>query len=112
MLRLHQVRTAASSESSTVQLPCLEQKSTNTALWWPTAVNARFQSLVVKYLRGLTEDFMAQDQPTARKTKCQNKALFSTFVLSKTDHMFVCFLFCLFETLRSTEVLKGVQAFT
>lgn len=108
MLRLHQVRTAASSESSTVQLPCLEQKSTNTALWWPTAVNARFQSLVVKYL----DDFMAQDQPTARKTKCQNKALFSTFVLSKTDHMFVCFLFCLFETLRSTEVLKGVQAFT
>lgn len=70
---------SSSSESSTVQLPCLEQKSTNTALRWPTAVHARFQSLVVKYFRGLTDDFLAQDQPTARKTKCQNKALFSTF---------------------------------
>lgn len=109
---------SSSSESSTVQLPSLEQKSTNTALRWSTAVHAQFQSLVVKYFRGLTDDFLAQDQPTARKTKCQNKALFSTFFLSKTDPMFVCFLkqTCYFVCSKRWDRLKcwwwGVQALT
>lgn len=52
----------------------------------------RFQSFVVKYFRGLTDDFMAQNQPTARKTKCQNKTLFSTFFSVKNSSYVVVFI--------------------